>query len=169
MLNTKVKLNFAPLYVTKSNGRIRGVASLILNLGTIWRWMISVTTRSLYPRGEGSRYPLESKKAGRFWKEKCLVHLPGMETRFVCRSVAEQEAEINRWNAYNVRQKVYAVLWQNLTSINRPKLFEIGNTKFCNFRFCHLVRNFEAALEYLERNYSSMKYIIIIIIIIIIT
>jgi len=37
-----------------------GIAPHILNQGYRWRWVVSFTTRLLYPRGKSLRYPLES-------------------------------------------------------------------------------------------------------------
>jgi hypothetical protein len=33
-----------------------------LYLGTIWRWVVNFTPRSLYPRGKNSRYPLDRSR-----------------------------------------------------------------------------------------------------------
>jgi len=41
-----------------------GVAPRILNLGTEWRGVVSFTVRSLYPKGKGTRYPLDRRLDG---------------------------------------------------------------------------------------------------------
>jgi hypothetical protein len=41
-----------------------GVASRILDLGTRWRWVVSFTTRLLYPQGKSPRYPLSRRLGG---------------------------------------------------------------------------------------------------------
>jgi hypothetical protein len=38
--------------------------SLILDLGTSWRWVVSFTPRLLYPRGKSPRYPLDRRLGG---------------------------------------------------------------------------------------------------------
>jgi len=41
-----------------------GIDSLILNLGTRWRRLVSFTARPLYSRGRSPRYPLDSRLYG---------------------------------------------------------------------------------------------------------
>jgi hypothetical protein len=58
-----------------------------LYLGTSWRWVVSFTPRSLYPRGKSLRYPLDRRlgglksRSGRLGEEKIIVTLPGLELR----------------------------------------------------------------------------------------
>jgi hypothetical protein len=56
----------------------RGIAPHILDLGTILRWVLSFTTRPLYPRGKRPRYPLDGRGGAgwapepvwtRWWRE----------------------------------------------------------------------------------------------------
>jgi hypothetical protein len=35
-----------------------------LDLGTSWRWVVSLTPRPLYPRGKNHRYPLDKRLGG---------------------------------------------------------------------------------------------------------
>jgi hypothetical protein len=59
-------------------------SSIILDLGTRWRWVVSFTTLPRYPRGRGPRYPLDRRlgepqsRSGRCGEEKNLA-LPGIE------------------------------------------------------------------------------------------
>jgi len=41
-----------------------GIAPRILNFDIRWRWMVRFTTRSLYPRGKNSRFPMDRKLGG---------------------------------------------------------------------------------------------------------
>jgi len=48
-----------------------GIASRVLDLGTRWRWVVSLTPRSLYPQGKRPRYPLDTRVGGpqrRSWR-----------------------------------------------------------------------------------------------------
>jgi hypothetical protein len=42
----------------------RGIAVLILNLGTRWRWVVNVTPRPLYPWERSARYTLKRRLGG---------------------------------------------------------------------------------------------------------
>jgi hypothetical protein len=41
-----------------------GIAPLIIDLGTRWRWVVSFTPRPLYPQGENPWYPLDRRLGG---------------------------------------------------------------------------------------------------------
>jgi hypothetical protein len=62
-----------------------GIASRILDLGTRWRWVVSFTSRPLYPQGKSPRYPLDRKlggpqsRSGRGGQEKNSHLPPGIE------------------------------------------------------------------------------------------
>jgi hypothetical protein len=64
-----------------------GIAPRILNLGTIWRWVVSFTPRLLYPRGKRPQYPLDRRlggtqsPAGRDGEDKKSLHIAGIEPR----------------------------------------------------------------------------------------
>jgi hypothetical protein len=64
-----------------------GIAPLILDLGTRWRWVVSFTTWPLYPQGKSPWYPLDRRlggprnRSGRGGKAKKHLLLPGMEPR----------------------------------------------------------------------------------------
>jgi hypothetical protein len=86
----KVKLslcffNWAPRnYGVLGSG---GIAPLILDLGTRWRWVVSFTPLPLYPQGKSRRYPLDRRlggtqsRSGRCDKEEKFLLLPGIEPR----------------------------------------------------------------------------------------
>jgi hypothetical protein len=57
----KVKLALSAPWRRRMN---RGIAPLILNLDTSWRWGVIFTLRPLYPRGEKSRYALNRRLDG---------------------------------------------------------------------------------------------------------
>jgi len=42
----------------------RGIAPRILDLGTRWIWVVSFTSRPLYPQGKSPRYPLDRRLGG---------------------------------------------------------------------------------------------------------
>jgi hypothetical protein len=61
------------------------IAPLILNLDTRWRWVVTFTTRSLYPRGKNPQYPLDrlggpQRRSGRGDIEKNSLHCPCCES-----------------------------------------------------------------------------------------
>jgi len=103
-----------------------GIAPLILNLGTRWRWVVNFTPRQLYFR-EISRYLL-NKRLGcppSWRKQKNLLPIPGFECHIVqpvaqslyllsyhgCRNLYTAQIhgvelhcnEANFWTAYNCR------------------------------------------------------------------
>jgi hypothetical protein len=55
----------------------RRCSSSVLDLGTRWRWMASLTLRSLFPLGKSPRYSSDNR-SGRLGKEKNIV-LTGIE------------------------------------------------------------------------------------------
>jgi hypothetical protein len=67
------------------SGSSRGIAPRILDLGTRWRWMVSLTPRPLYPQGKSPWYPLDRRlsgpqsRSGRGRAEKNSRPLPGLE------------------------------------------------------------------------------------------
>jgi hypothetical protein len=61
-----------------------GIAPRILGIGTRWRWVVSFTTRLLYPQGKSLWYPLNrlggpQGRSGRGGEEKNSDPLPGIE------------------------------------------------------------------------------------------
>jgi hypothetical protein len=62
----KVKLSLCLTnhHVMKSYWGIGGVAPRILDLGTIWRWVVSFTPRLLYPQGKSPLSPLGRRLGG---------------------------------------------------------------------------------------------------------
>jgi hypothetical protein len=61
-----------------------GVAPRILDFGISWMWMVSFTSRPLYPQGESPWFPLDGRlggpqsRSGRS-EEKNSQPLPGLE------------------------------------------------------------------------------------------
>jgi hypothetical protein len=61
-----------------------GIAPLILNLGTRWRWVFNLSPRPFYPEKE-SRYPSNRRlggpqsRSGRFGEENDLLPLLGFK------------------------------------------------------------------------------------------
>jgi hypothetical protein len=61
------------------------IALRSLDIGTIWRWVVSFTPRPLYPQGKSSCYPLDRSLgvlqscSGRGGEEKISQPPPGME------------------------------------------------------------------------------------------
>jgi len=60
--------------------RVGGVVPSILDLGTTWRWVVSLTFRPFHPQGKSSWYPLERRLGG---KENKSQLLPGLETLII--------------------------------------------------------------------------------------
>jgi hypothetical protein len=62
-----------------------GTALSILDLGTRWRWVVSFTTRPLYPQRKSLWYPLDRRlggpqsRPGYGGEEKNSQPLPGLE------------------------------------------------------------------------------------------
>jgi hypothetical protein len=82
-------------------------SSIILDLGTRWRRMVSFTPLPLNPRGKGSRYPLDRRPArpqsrsGHCGEEKNLLSLPGIVPRVLGRpanSLVAKPTELSQDN-----------------------------------------------------------------------
>jgi len=58
------KGNACPLNAMKVHGGSRGIAPLILNLGTRWRQVVNFAPRHLYPLGNNPRYALNRRLGG---------------------------------------------------------------------------------------------------------
>jgi len=58
-----------------------GIVPGILDVGTRWRWVVSLTSRPFYPQGENAWYPLDRRLGGpqnRSWHgdaNQCEFHL----------------------------------------------------------------------------------------------
>jgi hypothetical protein len=63
MIRHELKGKVVPVHAMKAYGWSRGIAPLILNLGTRWRCVVNFTPRSLYP-GKEPRYPLNKRQGG---------------------------------------------------------------------------------------------------------
>jgi len=63
-LCSTVKQKAALEYIMKVYRRSRGTASLMLNLGTRWSWMISLWPQSLYPGRKRAQHPLNRRLGG---------------------------------------------------------------------------------------------------------
>jgi hypothetical protein len=80
------------VHAVKAYGGSRDIDPLILNLYTKWKWLVSLTPRSLGslpPGGKSHWYRLGRRldgpqgRSGHFAKQKDLLHLPGVESRFL--------------------------------------------------------------------------------------
>jgi hypothetical protein len=71
----------------KTDRGSEGVASHILNLGSGWRWVISFTSRLLYPKGKETLVPIWYEAGWAPWEsvreEKILLPLTEIEARFI--------------------------------------------------------------------------------------
>jgi hypothetical protein len=79
-----------------------GIALRILDLVTIWRWVVSLTPRPLYPQGKSPWYPLDRRlgkpqsQSGHGGEKKNSKPLPGLEPP-IMQPVAQRYAtEISR-------------------------------------------------------------------------
>jgi hypothetical protein len=60
-------------------------SSTILDLSTVWKWVVSFTLRPLYPQGKIPHYPLNRRlggpqsRSGHCWEERYLLPLLGIE------------------------------------------------------------------------------------------
>jgi hypothetical protein len=80
--------NFVYVHEIKACGRrVGGIAPVILNLGTRWRWVVSLTLRPLDIQWKTLPCPLNRRlcglhiRSGRFWEGKSLLLLPIFEHR----------------------------------------------------------------------------------------
>jgi hypothetical protein len=93
-----------------------GYSSIFLDLGTRWRWVVSITPLPLYPRGKRLRYPLNRRlgepqsRFGRCEQEKNLA-LPGIEPR-------PSLYRLNKPNTANIeaRMENLRFLWRSRTT-----------------------------------------------------
>jgi len=83
-LQHTVKGRAVPLHTMKAYGGIRGIAPLILDLSTTWRFVVQFTPWPLYPRNI-LRRPLNRRLSGpqrgfgQFWRKENLLFLPVFE------------------------------------------------------------------------------------------
>jgi len=62
-----------------------GIVPCILDLGVRWRWVVSFTSRPLYPQGNSPWHPLDRRlgglqiRSGRSGEEKNSQPSPGIE------------------------------------------------------------------------------------------
>jgi hypothetical protein len=69
-LKVKLSLDLLKHCVMKTYGEWR-YSSTILDLGTRWRWMVSITPRQLYLQRNNPRYPLYRRLRGPQNRSKC--------------------------------------------------------------------------------------------------
>jgi hypothetical protein len=115
-----------PVHGIKAYSGSRGVAPLILNLGSRWRWVVSFAIRPpLLPRNN-HRYPLNRMRGGSggFGEEKNLLSVTGFEHRIVqpiAQSRAGEPFYLGGGGAraqlvYKCRRNLFACLWAVLKS-----------------------------------------------------
>lgn len=107
-----------PLKVQKGN---RGIAPLILNVGTTWMWVVSIASLPLYP-WERTAYPLYRRLGDGCGGEKISLPLPGFEPRTdLHKRVANRlRYTFIVWN--NNRNESYCFSCATLGMNNRPNL-----------------------------------------------
>jgi hypothetical protein len=83
--NVQLSLCLTKHHAMKTYWGNGGTAPCILDLGTTWRWVVSFTSRPLYPQGKYPWYPLDRKlgepqsRSGRGGEEKNSQPPPGIE------------------------------------------------------------------------------------------
>jgi hypothetical protein len=86
----------------KAYWRSGGIAPRILDLGTIWRWVVSFTPRNLYPQGNSPWYPLDrslggtQSRSGRGGEEKNFQPLPRLEPLIIQLAAQRYTAELSQ-------------------------------------------------------------------------
>jgi hypothetical protein len=79
-----------------------GIAQLILDLGSIQRWVVSFTPLSLYPQGKSPWYPLDGRvgghqsRSGRSGEEKNSQPLPRLGTAIIQPVAQRYTTEVSR-------------------------------------------------------------------------
>jgi hypothetical protein len=63
-VKVKLSLCLSKHHAMKTNSGSEGIAPRILDLGTIWRWVVSFTPQPLYPQGKSPRCPLDRRLGG---------------------------------------------------------------------------------------------------------
>jgi hypothetical protein len=96
-----------------------GIAPLILDLGTRWRWVASFTPRPLYPQGKNAWYSLVRRLSGpqswsgRGGEEKNSQPVPGLKPQIIIQSYDNHPPSLCVW-----RQCVLFPLDQNFISLH---------------------------------------------------
>jgi hypothetical protein len=94
------KCKFVPVHAVKAYREIGGIAPPVLNLDTWWTWVVSLTSRPLYP-WEGTMEPIEYEAVlapvpmWMFWRRANLLHLLLFDT---------QTYQAIAWSLYRLRQ-----------------------------------------------------------------
>jgi hypothetical protein len=85
-----------------------GIAPLIPDLGTRWRWVVNFTPRLLYSEGKSPWYPLDKRvggpqsRSGSGGEEKNSQPLPGLEALIIQPEAQRYTTELSRLlNDYN--------------------------------------------------------------------
>jgi hypothetical protein len=94
----KVKLSLSLTnYALRHEGVWRSgcIHPRFLDLGTSWRWVVSFTPWSLYPRGKSPRYPLDRRLGGPQsrpgqYREETIFTIPRLELRPLGRTARSQ-------------------------------------------------------------------------------
>jgi hypothetical protein len=92
----------------------RGIAPRIFDLGTRWRWVVSFTTRPLYPQGKRPWYPLDRRLGGSQSRSGCGGEENNSQLRPEIQPVAQRyTTELTRL-VYIVLHKARAVIAQSV-------------------------------------------------------
>jgi hypothetical protein len=85
----KLSLCWTKYHAMKTYWGSGGIAPRILDFGTRWRWVVSFTSRPLYPQGKSRWYPLDRRLGGpqswygRGGEEKNSQPLPGLKPTII--------------------------------------------------------------------------------------
>jgi hypothetical protein len=100
-----------------------------LDFGTSWRWVVSFTPRSLYPRGRTPRYPLDRR-------------LSGPQSRFGRRG--EEKILDPTGTRTPTPQSLYRLRWRMV-----PTFFTVVLVPFCQTTRCQLRRPYYESIVFI--------------------
>jgi hypothetical protein len=109
----------------------------MLNLGTMWRWVVNFTLRPLYLRGKSPRYPLQRRLCG---SQSRSVHSGGeknpcpyreLKPGRLARSLVTILTELSRFPRRIILKPILKMVW-NMAWLN---WLRIGSSKHGNVRW----------------------------------
>jgi hypothetical protein len=130
----------------------RRYSSIILDLGTRCRWVVSFTNRPIHPRGNSPQYPLDRglggphSQSGRCGVDKDLLPLPGIELRPSSSQICKISWAVNI-SGFGSRSHV----WLTLFWIKSLLKCRTRNHRFTTqWRFAWLTSTGEHASDYIS-------------------